>query len=306
MSKPLVSIIIPNYNKAPYIREAIESALNQTYKNIEVIVVDDGSTDQSREIIKSFGKKIKAYFLPHKNANVARNFGFKKSKGKYIQFLDSDDIILPEKIEKQVEVLEKTGADMALCYWESNFHKQKQPLKTYKKDDLLKWLLQANWFPIFVPLYRKKLVLKVNGWDENLQRGQDTDFHFRIALQRPVAITVPETLCRYIFEQNKLQNEDFLVFSACQRTKILLKIYPFIKSNSDYRKLLAELLYNTARTIYAYDNKLYKEIAKKSFSIHRTISPHPSKLFNLLFLLLGPETTERLYTIKRHLTKEFK
>ena len=80
MSRPLVSIIIPNYNKAPYIREAIESALNQTYKNIEVIVVDDGSTDQSREIIKSFGKKIKAYFYHTKMQMLHATLGSKNQR----------------------------------------------------------------------------------------------------------------------------------------------------------------------------------------------------------------------------------
>ena len=111
MSK-LVSIIIPCYNAEKWLTEAIDSCLNQTYSNIEVIVVDDGSTDGSLDIIKSYGNKIIWETGKNKGGNHARNRGFVLSKGAYIQFLDADDYILPEKIARQVDFLEQHVAQM--------------------------------------------------------------------------------------------------------------------------------------------------------------------------------------------------
>ncbi|MEX1033943.1 MAG: glycosyltransferase [Cellvibrionaceae bacterium] len=104
----LVTVITANYNGRQYIARAIESVLNQTYQNIEYFIVDDGSTDDSAEIIKQFGRKdsrIKALFLPNnRGVAQARNAGIENSTGEYITFLDADDIWAPEKIEKQVAV----------------------------------------------------------------------------------------------------------------------------------------------------------------------------------------------------------
>ena len=94
---PLVSVIIGNYNYGRFISEAIESALNQTYKNFELIVVDDGSTDNSREIIESYGDKLTAIFQENGGQGRAFNAGFAVSKGEIICFLDSDDYYYPEK-----------------------------------------------------------------------------------------------------------------------------------------------------------------------------------------------------------------
>lgn len=101
--KPLVSVIIPNYNYASYVREAIDSVLAQTYSNIEIIVVDDGSKDESKIILESYGNKIKAIFQQNQGVSAARNNGIEQSKGEFIAFLDADDVWLPQKIEKQIE-----------------------------------------------------------------------------------------------------------------------------------------------------------------------------------------------------------
>ncbi|AFY57170.1 glycosyl transferase [Rivularia sp. PCC 7116] len=107
IKKPLVSVIIGNYNYGRFIAEAIDSVLSQTYKNFELIVVDDGSTDNSREIIESYGDKLIAIFQENGGQGVAFNSGFAVAKGEIICFLDADDYYYPEKIAKVVAAFDK-------------------------------------------------------------------------------------------------------------------------------------------------------------------------------------------------------
>ncbi len=109
-SAPLVSIIMGNYNYGEFIRQAIDSALNQTYKNVEVIVVDDGSTDDSREIISSYGNKVVPIFKDNSGQHANYNAGFAASRGEIICFLDSDDWFVAEKIEKLVAAFQSSEA----------------------------------------------------------------------------------------------------------------------------------------------------------------------------------------------------
>ena len=118
MSKPLVSIIIPNYNGYNYLESSLISALNQDYKNLEIIVVDDGSSDNSKEIINKFQSQIKAIYLKHQGASQSRNVGIENSGGEFVALLDSDDIWLPNKISKQIEVMNLDNADFAYCGYE--------------------------------------------------------------------------------------------------------------------------------------------------------------------------------------------
>ncbi|MCD6661725.1 MAG: glycosyltransferase family 2 protein, partial [Lentimicrobium sp.] len=103
---PLVSIIIPAYNAERFIRETLDSVVNQTWPDIEVFVVDDGSRDKTVEIARTYeSEKLKVFTQKNQGACVARNKGLSMSKGKYLQFLDADDVISLDKIEKQVQVL---------------------------------------------------------------------------------------------------------------------------------------------------------------------------------------------------------
>lgn len=101
---PRVSVIIPNYNYANYLAEAIDSVLAQTYSNIEIIVVDDGSTDNSARILENYTGKIKCIFQQNQGVSAARNNGVAQSSGELLAFLDADDVWLPTKVEEQVRV----------------------------------------------------------------------------------------------------------------------------------------------------------------------------------------------------------
>ncbi|WP_226536270.1 glycosyltransferase family 2 protein [Fictibacillus halophilus] len=106
MNAPLVSVVIPSYNPGKLLESAVRSIENQTYKNIEIIIVDDGSTDGTREWLKQNSSRLKFFFQDNSGASKARNKGVSLSSGEYIAFLDADDIWLPSKLEQQVELLQ--------------------------------------------------------------------------------------------------------------------------------------------------------------------------------------------------------
>lgn len=116
----IVSVIIPTYNRAHLIERAIQSVLNQSYQNFEIIVVDDGSTDNTKEVVKKLQKKDRRIkYIQHNNkrgGSAARNTGIREAKGKYIAFQDSDDEWLPGKLEKQIEVFKRQPAEVGIVY----------------------------------------------------------------------------------------------------------------------------------------------------------------------------------------------
>ena len=184
----LVSVIIPCYNAERWIAEAIDSCLNQTYPSVEIIVIDDGSIDNSLEIVKSYGNKVIWETGENKGGNHARNRGFALSKGEYIQFLDADDYILPEKIARQVGFLEENDADVVYGDWR---HRQHLPSgETFLEDikisgaqeDILESLLADWWVSPACILFSREVVEKSGGWDESLRAGQDRDFFLSVAM----------------------------------------------------------------------------------------------------------------------------
>ena len=121
VNKPLVSIIIPAYNKGSYTIKAIKSVLSQTYNNIELIVINDGSTDDTHELLKKIiDKRFIFYDIKNSGACTARNYGINKSNGKYLSFLDCDDTYEKNKIEKSISVLER-NREYKFIYTDVNF-----------------------------------------------------------------------------------------------------------------------------------------------------------------------------------------
>lgn len=182
----LVSIVIPTYNQAQYLSEAIESALAQTYRPLEVIVVDDGSTDETPFLLKAYAGQVISLRQENCGLAAARNTGWRASHGEYLLFLDSDDRILPEKIARHVARLD-ANPDWALDYsaWQHvtqdgrNVLRESRPRR---EGHLLKaLLLREFFFYASSAVIRQKCLRQVGGFDDVLRWNEDADLWLRLA-----------------------------------------------------------------------------------------------------------------------------
>ena len=184
---PLVSIVIPVYNGSNYIIEAIDSALTQTYKNIEVIVVNDGSKDDGKteQIAKSYGNKIRYFKKENGGVSTALNLGIRKMKGEYFAWLSHDDVYYKDKIEKQISFLHKTGNNECILYGDiefiNDYGENISFLRVSPKSD-------NNYEPILFGyingctiLINKNCLKKSGIFCEYLYTAQDYDMWFRLA-----------------------------------------------------------------------------------------------------------------------------
>jgi glycosyltransferase involved in cell wall biosynthesis len=182
----LVSVIIPTYNRANTIRKAIESALFQTYRNCEIIVIDDGSTDETENIVFSINDNRLLYHkIVNSGANVARNTGLKKAKGEYIAFLDSDDEWLPDKISKQMELIMLHDVDVVYSGFVCINEKGESLRNVYPVEyqNFFVELIVSNYIGTLSTLIVKKsCLLEVGGFDESLPSCQDWDLYIRLAM----------------------------------------------------------------------------------------------------------------------------
>ncbi len=184
-----VSIIIPTYNYGKFICEAIDSILNQTFKDYEIIIVDDGSTDNTEEIIKKYEDKINYFYKTNNGPASARNLGIQNATGDYICFLDSDDIFLPNKLEIQVNLLRSpSSSKTALLYSDFlitdknlNFILKYYSCKKFKShDDAMKYLLQYNYINTSTVMIVKDYLLEVGLFNEKYTYLEDYDLWLRL------------------------------------------------------------------------------------------------------------------------------
>ncbi|MFC4478219.1 glycosyltransferase family 2 protein [Flavobacterium chungangensis] len=191
MINPLVSIIIPTFNRAHLIGETLGSILTQTYQNWECIIVDDGSTDNTVEVVNKYiekDKRFKLYYRPsdrQPGGNAARNYGFEVSNGEYVKWFDSDDIMYPEFLQTQVSILTNNKLlDFCTCQWEY-FYEDGKIAKIYinlnpESHPLYAYLLDWHVFATPSPLWNRTFLANKNLFDVNLFRSQEADFHFRM------------------------------------------------------------------------------------------------------------------------------
>jgi glycosyltransferase involved in cell wall biosynthesis len=186
-----VSVIIPVYNSEDYIAEAIESVTAQTYKNIEIIVVNDGSTDNTEAVLKPYMEKIKYFYQENKGVAAARNTGIRLALGEYIAFLDSDDIWLPEKIALQVDYLNRNPSVMLTYSNFKIFNDGKHPDEgilylnsdIYIEGYIFTELVNACLISTITVLVRKEVFEKVGLFDEKFVSGEDYELWLRIAAE---------------------------------------------------------------------------------------------------------------------------
>ena len=185
--QPLVSAVIPVYNGSNYLREAIDSVLNQTYKNIEILVIDDGSTDNTWDIIQSYGDKVRGFHKENGGVSSALNLGINNMRGEWFAWLSHDDLWLPENIERKVEfILNNPGG--GIYYGGYSYINPKHEI-IYGSNgcwyshgkDLRKMLRSGNYIHGITALVHRDCFQKVGFFDEHLRCTQDYEMWFRIA-----------------------------------------------------------------------------------------------------------------------------
>lgn len=209
--KPLVSIIIPTFNYAGYIRETVESALAQTYEQIEVIVIDDGSTDNTREVISDLieSNRLKYFYQDNRGLSSARNTGIRISEGKYISFLDSDDLISPKKVEVQLASLEDDcNYGVAFSDFRYFAYSDKSSLIPHRirfsGDPTLRMILCGELMPIHSALFRRDILEKTDWFDESLESCEDYDFWIRLKVRNINFIYIDEVMALYRLHGNQM------------------------------------------------------------------------------------------------------
>jgi len=229
--KPTVSVIIPTYNRAYLVGRAIQSVLNQTYQDFELITVDDASTDNTENLIKEFQQKDKRIiYLKHEQnegGSAARNTGIKVSRGKYIAFLDSDDEWFPEKLEKQVDIFKKYSLKLGAVYTGFQYVdiKSKKEIKKHiprKRGNLYKDLLVKNYIGSTSSLVIKRECFeKVGLFDEELPSCQDYDMWIRIAKKYDF-YCIKESLLKYQVHNDRISSR---IDNVVKGERIILKKY---------------------------------------------------------------------------------
>jgi glycosyltransferase involved in cell wall biosynthesis len=307
----MVSVVIPCFNAGRWVAEAIHSCLNQTYSPIEVIVIDDGSTDKSLEVIKSFGDAIRWETGPNLGANHARNRGFALSSGKYVQFLDADDYLLAGKLFSQVSRLEESGADIVYGDWRHQHHEADGGVRledvvcSGQQNDILAALLSGWWVAPCALLFRRGIVERVGGWDELLRAAQDTDFIISSVLAGARVVYQPgcdSIYRRYGAVTLSTSNRRRWLDSHCL---VLDKALKALRAKNDfkprYRASLARSYFAYARIYFDLDRNKYREVMAKVMALEPGFQPRESQLYTVVQHCLGFTAAEYLASWKRRL-----
>jgi glycosyltransferase involved in cell wall biosynthesis len=276
---PLVSVIIPTYNRAHLLGRAVRSVINQTFEDFEIIIVDDASTDGTHTLVKSLEDKRISYIKLYLNqgASIARNVGIQHAQGEYIAFLDSDDEWFPLKLKKQLDVFKDSPPNLGLVYTKSvtvTENSEKPSIVPLFCGNLLPFLLVYNYIGLTsTPLIRKECFSKSGFFDESLPVSEDWDMWIRISQYYECSF-VPETLVRYLPQADSIIKSSPRAIKAHKR--ILLK----------YQHLVAKLPRRFRSERYFYEGLFFWWMRDIYYSI---------KYF-IFALLLNPFLVGRMFS----------
>lgn len=233
---PLVSVILPVYNQEKYLEETITSILNQSFPDFELIVLDDGSTDGSSQIIRQFvakDKRIRAYFAPNTGKSMATNCLVNKARGEWLAFIDADDVMLPERLQRQV-AFHKTHSDVDAssthCYYingkGNRFGTQRYPglstIAAYKQTIKSKEFIVCSFTGLMVS---RNVFIETGGLRKKFEPCEDFDFFNRLNEKGFVLLIIPEVLMKYrIHDSAVTVKKPILVFDTISFVKHCIQL----------------------------------------------------------------------------------
>ena len=263
----MVSVIIPSYNREKTIVEAIQSVLNQTYTDLEVIIVDDGSSDNTRVVIQSIhDSRVKYFYQENAGACIARNNGIQFAKGEYIAFHDSDDIWRKDKLEKQMRVLQESKADIVFC--KLVVHEPNGAI-SYKPSKCVEGIVYpiSNLFGIGTQtLLAHRYVFDKVKFDPEMPRFQEFELLYR-ATQKFSLYCLNEGLVDYYVGEDSISSNPQKLYLACN---LLISKYPEItKKYSVMGKRMAQYLLSAAVREKNKENR--KKYIKLALHCHKNM-----------------------------------
>jgi glycosyltransferase involved in cell wall biosynthesis len=289
--KDLVSIIIPLFNAEEYVSDAINSVIHQTYSNWECIIIDDGSTDNSKTIALNFCKldnRFKYFFQENSGPSCARNNGLRLSKGEYLLFLDADDVLFPEMIDKVLNAFKHSAENIihytgALLGEESNIFKTQsfsKPLNIGRNISFSemydKFGLEFSFIPACILFNRKSL--EGIKWNEKLKHSEDWELYLNILSKDFVFQFIPKNLVIYRNSNNSLSKDFNETFKA--NYSILFK---WVKRNN--------YLIFSIRCALILKNSIMKYLLRKSKKIIIPIIKINSMKILFFYILIFPYTS---------------
>ncbi|MDV3351378.1 glycosyltransferase [Leptothoe sp. LEGE 181152] len=313
-----VSILIPCYNAERWIAQAIQSALEQSYPYKEVIVVDDGSTDGSLAVIQSFGDAIRWETGPNQGGNAARNRLLEMSTGEWIQYLDADDYLLADKIEKQIQSLNDNLLAGVIYSPHITEHKEQQKLihtaskitEYTEPHDL--WLLASRWH---LPqtgglLTRKQALMDINGWRKELKHCQDYDLYIRLlkADKKFIYCNQAGAVYRWWCSGTVTRRSALEIYR--DRLDVQEAIEKYLLSTGQLTQARKDAIYQArfeyARRIYSWNRQWAAQVAKAikdsepNFEPSSQIAPG---LYQKLYKAVGFTGAEFIADVKRRVWK---
>ena len=252
MQLPKVSVIIPNYNYAQYLGQAIDSVLAQTYQHFEIVAVDDGSSDESEAVVRNYGCRVKWLQQQRQGVSAARNRGVRESHGDLVAFLDADDVWLPTKLEKQVQCL-IARPEFGLVHCGVEEISESGDRLGARLDGLEGWV--ANEMLLFkrasviaagsTAMARRDIFEVVGGFDTRLSTGADWDFCYQVASRQQVGF-VPDALVKYRLHTSNMHSN----IHAMEHDMLIAYDKAF-KSNSDDLRRLQRQCYGNLHMVLA-------------------------------------------------------
>lgn len=230
-----VSVVIPTYNSAKFLDEALQSVFDQTFKDYEIIVVDDGSTDQTKQVIDRYGNKIRYLYQENGGPAKARNLGIRHSSGKYIAFLDADDVWLPLKLERQVCMFHQRP-ELAMVFTENLLFNESGVFQTSmgKRKRLMKGDVARNIFlhsEILTSsvIVRVEVFNKIGLFEEELQLAEDDNMWIRTAANFKIELIDEPLVKRRVHSQNITADRKRLFEAVQTNIQLLSQRYMGIK-----------------------------------------------------------------------------
>ena len=306
MNNPVISIIIPCYNVSEYIEASIESCYLQNYENLEVIAIDNNSTDDTWNKLKNMAQNHSGLIITRekrKGAPAARNKGLSIAKGDWIQFLDADDLLLPNKIGHQINIINNKASFIAAASIKRDIN-DNETTRLPNKQNVFLSLFKTSLGNTCSNLWNKKYLDKVNGWNEALKSSQEADLMFRL-LKINENILYDNNPLTVIRERNNGQISQTDVTGNLERyLQVRTEIIDYIKHNKKEYYLknetdLLNLLFNLLRKVYKHNPELATDIYMKYFPEKFTpqISNVTTNLYIKTFKIFGFRYTEKLRRI---------